>query len=161
MPDRPGSFSGPIRFLGGPACLLLALVVPDASPSSALLKMLESIHLEVKELGPRPGQDFISWNFFIGAKDEEDDDDTHKDRHVAIVIQNVGGTEKMTILVTRLEAASGNPGVRKAGKSQSLSFGISGGVPAVLSSDFGDEESQAVAGDILKAVRNKKKLLGS
>ena len=151
-------FPGPGTFLCAAVSLSLLLAPPAVPAPSALLKSLASIHAEVKELGARPGQSFISWDFFIGS---EDDDDTNKDRHVAVIIQDVAGRERMTIVVTRMEVVGGNPGIRAAAGSKTLSCDVEDGLPAILRSDFGDEEAAPVAIEILKAVRNKKRLLRS
>lgn len=143
------------------ACLLLALAAAGSSESYSLESALAAVYKEVKELGPRPGREVISWNFSIGRKSEADDDDTFKDSHVAVVIQGAAGQEKMTILVTRMEAVPGNPGVRQAGESRVMSCVVRGGVASVLRSDFEEKEAPAVAVEILKSVRNKKRLLRS
>jgi hypothetical protein len=147
------------RFSAPAAWALFVFAAPGVAVPPPFMETLEAVRAEVKELGRRPGEDFISWNFFIGARNDEDDDDTNKERHVAVLIQEVGGREKMTIVVTRLEAAGGKPGVRIAGESKSLSCAVSGGVLSILGTDFKAEEIPAVVRDILRAVRNKKKLL--
>jgi len=125
---------------------------PDRS-----LSAFKRIYSEVKEMGARPGSDFIQWEFFIGAPD---DDDTNKTISVIIFIQTVGGIETMKVQVTYMERMPENPKVKLAKQTKSIQMTV---VPEGIradSSDFDEDELPRLAEDILKSVRDKKRLLG-
>ncbi len=119
------------------------------------LEALRTIYYEVKELGPYPGEAFIKREFFIGF----DDDDTNKDRHVVVLIQTLDGREVMTIQVTFMEKTKADPNIRYAKTSKSLNCQIEPERVVIKSSDYVEADLKDLAFDILKAVRDKKKLL--
>ena len=120
------------------------------------LEILKQIHDEVKELGRYPGEDFIRREFFIG---NEDDDDTNKNQHVAVLIQTIDGLEKMRIQVTTMEPSQENPQVKYATSSKSISCQVGANVVAIQNSDYAEPELEKLAAEILRAVLAKKKLL--
>lgn len=63
--------------------------IPSLSPanSAKITTLLKEIYGEVLELGPRRGEDFIRHEFFVG----EEDDDTDKDFHLVVLIQDSPG----------------------------------------------------------------------
>lgn len=126
---------------------------PDEVPSAQVLKQIFD---EVKELGPYPGETFIKHEFFLGPAD----DDSYKREHVVVIIQVVGGVERMRIQVTDMKTRPDNPRIQLAGRAWAISCSVnSGGRLAILRSDYSDQELARVAPDILRAVREKKKLL--
>ena len=127
-----------------------------ADEGKRYLVILKSIYSEVKELGAYPGENFIRREFFIGA---EDDDDTYKDVHVSILIQRHRDQEKMKVRVTQMEPGQGDPRVKYAGISKTFVCLIGEKNIELASSDFKEKEIGALVPDILRAVRNKKKLL--
>ena len=119
------------------------------------LAVLKQIHAEVKEMGPYPGQDFVQQAFFVG----EDDDDTNKDIHIAILIQAQEKKERMTILVTRMKKDRRNPQARLAGTTNSLTCLVGEAEVEIQSSDYEEKEIAELVPEILTAIRNKKRLL--
>lgn len=119
-------------------------------------EIIKSIFDEVRELGAYPGESFTRREFFIGA---EDDDDTYKDIHVSILIQRHGDVEKMRIRVTQMKPGQGDPRVKYAGISKTFVCLIGEKNLELESSDFKEKEIDNLAPEILRAVRNKKKLL--
>jgi hypothetical protein len=120
------------------------------------LEILKRIYSEVKELDAYPGENFIMGEFFIGA---DDDDDTYKDIHVSILIQDHSDLEKMKVRVTPMEPGQGDPRIKYAGISKTFVCLIGEKSVELASSDFKEKEIGALAKEILQAVRNKKKLL--
>jgi hypothetical protein len=118
-------------------------------------KVLKEIHDEVVALGKYPGDDFFKREVFVG----KDDDDTNKDIHVAIVIHDTGEEEKMTIQVTYMMRSKGSPVVGIAKSVKSIKCSCQKNQFHIKHSGFGERELKPILKDILRAVRNKKKLL--
>jgi hypothetical protein len=145
--------------------LFLAAAVLDSSPwrgaeipdpKKDILAILKKIYDEVKEMGPYPGESFILHEFFAGGPD---DDDTNKDQHVVVLIQVVGGVEKMRIQVTYMERTKQDRTIKYAKEVKNISCLVAADRIKIQSSDYTDQEIKKLAPDILQAVLNKKKLL--
>ena len=120
------------------------------------LTILKKIYVEVKEMGPYPGESFILHEFFAGGPD---DDDTNKDQHVVVLIQVVGGVEKMRIQVTYMERTKQDRTIKYAKEVKNISCLVAADRIKIQSSDYSEKEMSKLAPDILQAVLNKKKLL--
>jgi len=118
-------------------------------------KILKEIYQEMKEFEKYPGCDFIKKEFFVG----EDDDDTNKDIHVVILVQDVDQKEKVTIQVTYMERSKGKPVVGIAKYVKVLSFFVFGDQIEIIKSDFDANGKELIIPGILQAIKNKKKLL--
>ena len=126
---------------------------PGDVPAADVLKQ---IYVEVKDLGPYPGENFIKHEFFLGPAD----DDSYKNEHICILIQVVDGAERMRIQVTEMKNRPDNPRIQVAGKTRTITCSMAAdSVLAILRSDYSDKEIARLAPDILRAVREKKKLL--
>jgi hypothetical protein len=158
-------FQSNINFLSGviACCLLLCLsefviavcpsvISPEKKDTS---KILNEIYQEMKEFEKYPGCDFVKREFFVG----EDDDDTNKDIHVVILVQNVDKKEKVTIQVTYMERSKGRPVVGIAKYVKVLSFFIQDNQAEIIKCDFDTEGKELVLPGVLQAIKNKKKLL--
>jgi hypothetical protein len=119
------------------------------------LKTLRQIYAEVKELGPYPGEGFVSREFFVG----EDDDDTNKNTHIVILIQNIEGQGKMKIQVTDMEPSQANPQVKYAKGVKKIACLVTGDNVSVQSSDYKERELEKLIPGILHAIQDKEKLL--
>jgi hypothetical protein len=128
--------------------------IPDSEKDT--LAILKKIYVEVKEMGPYPGESFILHEFFAGGPD---DDDTNKDQHVVVLIQVVGGVEKMRIQVTYLERTKQDRTIKYAKEMKNISCLVAADRVKIQSSDYTEKELGKLAPDILQAVLNKKKLL--
>jgi hypothetical protein len=131
--------------------------VPQPEPGEETVgEVLKQIYLEVKELGPYPGDNFIKQEFFLGPAD----DDSYKREHICILIQVVDGAERMKIQVTEMKNRPDNPRIQLAGKTRTITCSITakGGL-TLPRTDYSEEEIARVVPDILRAVREKKKLL--
>jgi len=147
-------------------CLIWALVciaiaaaaqsLPAGAPGAETLQLLKKIYDEVKDFGPRPGEDFIKQDFFIG---NDDDDDTNKDIHVSILIHEAEGRVKLKILVTYMERSRENSRVKIAKESKNVTCIVEKAGIRVENADYLDKELGPLAAEILKAVQNKKRLI--
>jgi hypothetical protein len=118
-------------------------------------KILKEIYQEMKEFEKYPGCDFVKREFFVG----EDDDDTNKDIHVVILVQDVDQKEKVTIQVTYMERSKGRPVIGIAKYVKVLSFFVLGDKIEIIKSDFDLNGKEVVLPGVLQAIKNKKKLL--
>ena len=131
-----------------------AAEIPDFEKDT--LAVLKKIYAEVKEMGPYPGESFILHEFFAGGPG---DDDTNKDQHVVVLIQVVGGVEKMRIQVTYMERTKQDRTIKYAKEVKNISCLVAADRITIQSSDYSEKEMDKLAPDILQAVLNKKKLL--
>jgi hypothetical protein len=118
-------------------------------------KILKEIYLEVKGFEKYPGYDFIKREFFVG----EDDDDTNKDIHVVILVQDVDEKKKVTIQITYMERSKGRPVIGIAKYTKVLSYFVLEDQTEIIKSDFNDKGKELVLPGVLQAIKNKKKLL--
>jgi len=125
------------------------------SSEAKYLEVLRKIYREVKEIGPKPGENFISQEFFLGP----DEDDSYKNDHIVVLIHQIEGREKMKIQVTKMRTVNLMPHVQAAGETKLLTCSISGQILTVERSDFSPDILDQLAPEILRAVLDKKKLL--
>jgi len=118
-------------------------------------KVLKEIYREVKELGKFPGDDFIKREFFVGPGE----DDTYKDIHILVLIQNIDEKERITIQVTYLQPSENNPIIKYAKNMRSVSCLIGGDRIDIIKSDYDEKECKTMLPEVLRAIRDKKKLL--
>jgi len=135
---------------------LLSAAVDRGIQGRSAEAALREIYLEVLAMGPHSGQSFIHWDFFLG----EDDDDTNKDVHAGVIISGEDGSHRMTIRVSWMEPFPGDPRARRAGANKVLACAVEGDSVRMISSEFAPNEWSVLAAGLIKAVRDKKKLLG-
>jgi hypothetical protein len=128
-----------------------------AAPDDDLkcLEVLKEIYLEVKELGSYPGQNFISREFFLGPAD----DDTYKNEHIAVLIQQGNAQDTMKIQITEMETVNTMPHVQTAKSARTIVCVIKGDRLSVQRSAYKPAELRKLAPEILRAIQEKKKLL--
>jgi hypothetical protein len=116
--------------------------------------LLRQIHREVSEIGRYPGEPIVRREFFIGVGD----DDTYKDSHLVVLIQDVEGTPKMTIQVTPLHPSPENPRV-KFGREVRMIVCLVGPRRVELSRcDYAEKELPSLLRDMLRVIRERKDL---
>jgi hypothetical protein len=71
-----------------------------------------------------------------------------------------GGLDRMSIQVTHMEKTRENPRIKNAGKAGNLTCDVGSDGLVIRNSDYGQGELDKLAGEILRAVLNKKRLLG-
>jgi hypothetical protein len=128
------------------------LILPSEDPAALLVKIL----VETRELGTRPGENFIKQEFFIGGPD---DDDTNKDNSVVILIQSIEGRERMTIQVTRMERDRSDRRIKTARETRTIVGGLDGPGFRITRTDYPVDELESVCAQILRAVQDKKRLI--
>ena len=152
-------------FIASAAVFILFIFAAIANPADPSrpgtaeiksLEILKKIFDEVKEMGPYPGENFIRKEFFTGS---DDDDDTYKDNHVAILIQASPPREKMKIQVTYMVPSEGSPQVKIAKTTKTVICFVEGEKASLLSSDYEEKELAKTGAEILQAVVGKKRLL--
>ena len=127
-----------------------------ACPFEDSAALLTKILIETRELGARPGEDFVKQEFFIGGPD---DDDTNKDTSVVVLIQSIDGRERMTIQVTRMERSQSDPRIKTARETQTIVGGPDGSGFRIARSDFSGDALETVCAQILRAIQDKKRLI--
>jgi len=135
---------------------LLSGLLAHSQTKADDLAALKMIFDEVREMGARPGEDFVKGEFFIGAPD---DDDTNKDTQAVVLIQTVDGLETMMIQVTYMERTRENPRIKIAKETKNLKCRIAGRRLSVVSSDYEGQGLRRLAADLLQSIRDKKRLL--
>jgi hypothetical protein len=145
-------------------CCLVIFLPKFVIPSSIFVssiekidisKILKEIYEEMKEFQKYPGCDFIKREFFVG----EDDDDTNKDIHVVILVQEVDEKEKVTIQVTYMERRRGRPVVGIAKDVKIFCYFVLGDKTEIIKSEFDAGQKKLVLPGVLQAIKDKKKLL--
>ncbi len=140
----------------GSGSIPFSQIISVKSPQNRdALKLLKEIHDEVVLMGKYPGQDFYKREFFVG----EDDDDTNKDIHVAIVIHETEAEEKMTIQVTYMERTKSRPVVGIAKSTKSIKCSCKENQIDIKQSGFSEKELKPILKDIFRAIQDKKRLL--
>jgi hypothetical protein len=131
------------------------LARPATKTAEKVSTLLKEIFKEVMEIGPYPGEEVVRREFFVG----EGDDDTYKDYHLVVLIQDVPGGRKMILQVTRLVPEPDNPRIKKGRDSKMIVCGTSGGRLDLVKSDYTEKELSSFLPDLLRAIRDRKKLV--
>ena len=142
-------------FLFCPSALDSVTFEEMPSSKEKALKIIKEIYREVKQLGRYAGEEFIKREFFVG----EDDDDTNKDIHVIILIQEISAKERMVIEVTYMERTRTNPIIRIAKSSRIIICVIEGEKIEFIKNDYDIIEMNSFLPEILRAIQNKKRIL--
>ncbi len=159
-----GPARSPVKALSIAASLFLAVLF--AGPASAAVSftpqkpkdaagILRKIHREVAEMGPYPGEDFVRRDFSLG----EDDDDTNKNHHVGILIQDLDGVPVMTIQITKLEPLKQNPRIRHGQEPKLVVCRLPPERVEITRSDYPKGDLRDVLAEVLEAILLKKRML--
>jgi len=132
----------------------------DAAPPMTLKEMtletLAAVYDEMKDMPPYPGEPFIRMDVFIG----EDDDDTNKDIHAVLLAAKEHGRPALRVQIVIMERRRGLPVIRIARETRSFLCVLENDAWEVRSFSFTAAEIDGLAPGLLKAVRDKKRLLG-
>ncbi|HQF98947.1 MAG TPA: hypothetical protein PLX98_11180 [Candidatus Aminicenantes bacterium] len=126
------------------------------APEHEISDLFRRIYEEVRTMPPRPGERFIRQEFFIG----EGDDDTDKDIAVSIVLPGENTPPDMIVQITWMERDRRDRRVAVARSTKILRFVLEADGIRWEGDAFGKGEAAVLARGLLKAVRNKKRLLG-
>ncbi len=126
---------------------------PDRKEEIAIT--LRQIHREVKEMA-KPGEGaFLKREFSVG----EDDDDTNKDIHAVILIQEIQGMDRVTVLVTYYERDKELPVIAVARNTKTFAYVVLGESVRVIQCDYSDRQVLRFLPELYRAILDKKKLL--
>jgi len=145
----------------GLAGIPLALLFVGAVPAGtfqidpATVKNLTRIYDEVRVMPPRPGEEFVRQEFFIGP----DDDDTNKDIFVSVIIAKADAVPFMIAQITWMEHAKSDPRVTYAKETKTLRCLFDPAGLRLEGARFSNRELGDLAHGLLKAVLDKKRLL--
>lgn len=128
---------------------------PPAVEPGKITPLLKEIFNEVLELGPRRGEDIIRQEFFVG----EGDDDTYKDYHLVVLIQEIPGRRKMTLQVTRLVPDPDAPRVKYGRDPKLVICLVEGDRLQVSRKDYSEKELASLLPDLLRAIQDRKRLI--
>jgi len=106
-------------------------------------------------MSARPGEQFIRQEFFIG----EDDDDTNKDLSVSIVLPEGGQVPVMIVQFTWMERDRSNQRISRARSTKILRCVMEAEDTRLEGDALEKDELPVLARGLLKAVRDKKRLL--
>jgi len=118
-------------------------------------KILKEIYNEVLELGSYNEENFVKREFFIDI----DRNDQNKEEHVVVLNSREGDKEKMIVQVTYFEPKRKNIIVRYAKNTRKILCFIKEEKIEIEGCDYDETEIKSLLPEILKGIRNKKKLL--
>lgn len=119
------------------------------------LEILKEIYLEVLELGNRDGEDFLKREFLMNL----DRNDTNKEEHVVVLSQTFENKRTMVLQVTYFEPKKSNHFIKYAKTTRRISCDIEESDIKVKENDYNEKEIKPLLKEILKGIKNKKKLL--
>lgn len=139
------------------AGLLCAAAMASASLSGSddASAIFRQVYEEVRTMPARSGELFIRQEFFIG----EDDDDTNKDLSVSIVLPEGGQIPVMIVQFTWMERDRSNRRISRARTTKTLRCIMETDGARLEGEGFENDELRDLARGLLKAVRDKKRLL--
>jgi len=117
--------------------------------------IFRQVYEEVRTMSARPGEQFIRQEFFIG----EDDDDTNKDLSVSIVLPEGGQVPVMIVQFTWMERDRSNQRISRARSTKILRCVMEAEDTRLEGDALEKDELPVLARGLLKAVRDKKRLL--
>lgn len=116
---------------------------------------LRDIHGEVRGMVKYPGEDFVRREFFVGRGD----DDTYKDFHLVVLIQDIARREKMTLQVTRLDPSTENPRIKYGKDVRLVVCWVDREGIEVIRSDYEDKDLAPLLPEMLRCIRERKLLV--
>lgn len=117
---------------------------------------LAAVRDELEDMPAYPGEPFIRMEVFIG----EDDDDTNKDIHAVLIAAEENGRPALRVQIVFMERRRGFPVIRIARETKSFLCVFEDDGLDVRSTTFTAAEIDGLAPGLLKAVRDKKRILG-
>ena len=120
-----------------------------------LLKVLFSIYREVKEMGCRPGEDFLKREFHL----ELDGKRENREEHILVLIHNEGNIEKFILQVTFFKSRANYYFTRNAESIRNITCVVNGDAIDVIENELKEEELNILLPKILKGIQEEKKLL--
>ncbi|MFB0564290.1 MAG: hypothetical protein ACETWK_01260 [Candidatus Aminicenantaceae bacterium] len=161
-----------------PQVILLGIVTADSFKSLAVsadyvaapqkssskkdsFEILKEIYQEVMEPGSLGSRDedkeFIKREFFMDIDGNEE----NKEEHVVVLIHRLGDSEKMIIQVTYFESKRDRSATKYAENTKKIVCFIKGEKVEVAETEYTEKEFKSLLPEILRNIRNKKKILKS
>jgi len=143
---------------GGILLFAVASGAPAVRDREDTLKVFRQVYDEVRVMPARPGELFIRQEFFIG----EDDDDTNKDLSVSVVLPEGERPPVMIVQFTWMERDRADRRISRARLTKILRCVLERDTVQAKGVDgaaFEEKELRDLARGLLKAVRDKKRLL--
>lgn len=123
-----------------------------------LAERIKEVYEEVRPAASVSAEGLKEWQSFLG----KDEDDTYKDDHLFIIIQEKENEVRLWIQITFLERDINNPRKQTAVGAKQIEASVDPKTKAVLIShnEFSPTEIETIFPQILRSIRDKKKLLG-
>jgi len=118
-------------------------------------EVLKEIYKEVKELEDSNEKEFLKREFFIDL----DHSHANREEHLVVLIYNACGREKMIVQVTYFKPVGKDSVTYLAKDTRSVFCFIEEHKITIEKSDYKDKEMKYILGEILKGIREEKKLL--
>lgn len=123
-----------------------------------LAARIREIYEELRPAASVSPEGLREWQSFLG----KDEDDTYKDDHLFIIMQEKEKEVRLWIQITFLERDKINPRKQTALGSKGIEATIDGKTEkvSIRRNEFSSEEVEKIFATILRSIREKKKLLG-
>jgi hypothetical protein len=139
-------------------CVSLAALPPALHSQNAPKDTghwLRAIYDEVKELGFRDHEDFMKREFHFNL----DGKWSNREEHIVVLSHPAQNGEKMILQVTYFGEDAGSAHARYPASVREISCLIEGDVIEIMDCGFEEREALDLLPEILKGIRNEKKLL--
>lgn len=117
-------------------------------------EILKDIHKEVSELGKRKDEYFIKREFHFDL----DENPTNTEEHIVVLIYDIEQGERMVVQVTYFETDGLAHSVKYAKDIKLISSYLDSEKLKIEKSDFNKKEMEPLLSDILKGIKEEKKL---
>jgi hypothetical protein len=117
-------------------------------------EILKDIHKEVTELGKRENENFIKREFHFDL----DENPTNTEEHIVVLIYDIEQGERMVVQVTYFETDGLAHSVKYAKDIKLISCYLDSEKLKIEKCDFNKKEMQPLFSDILKGIKEEKKL---
>ncbi|MCX7974683.1 MAG: hypothetical protein N3B16_09325 [Candidatus Aminicenantes bacterium] len=121
-----------------------------------IISLIREIHSEIKPAALVTADGLRLWQSFLG----QDDDDTYKDDHLVILVQEKDESVTLWIQVTKFKSESAQLTAKRAISSRMIKAVIQGQNWFIEKSDYNLSETEKILREILVSIQKKKKLLG-
>lgn len=131
------------------------IFIANSSHKKDPCNILKEIYNEVVELGSYDVENFVKREFFIDI----DGNDQNKEEHIVVFNSKEGDKEKMIIQITYFESRRRDIIIKYAKNTREILCFVKEGKIEIKECDYDDNEINSLLPEILKGIRNKKKLL--
>ncbi len=129
---------------------------PGQSEERFISEKIREIFMEVRRAALVSPEGWREWQSFLG----QDEDDTYKDEHLFILIQEGEGESRVFLQVTKMERDARNPVVQRARGTKLIEATVKEEKVLIARNDFAPKEARKILPEILRSIKEKKRLLG-